>query len=67
MTSKVTVDAHSGWPILVTYIRGEPAYERTVITEVVEPKTIKDFYIHSGLRIVNIEEQGPVKSPAQAR
>lgn len=57
MTSKVTVDAHAGWPILVTYIRGEPTRERTVITEVVEPSTIKDFYIHSGLRILNIEEQ----------
>ena len=57
MTSKITVDAHAGWPILVTCIRGEPAYTKEVYTKVVEPKTIEDFYIHSGFRILNIEEQ----------
>ncbi len=56
MTSKITVDAHAGWDILVTTIRWEPAYPKTVETEVVEAHTKRDFYLHSGLRIVNIEE-----------
>lgn len=57
MTTKVTVDAHAGWPVLVTTMKGEPSYPKTVETEVVEPNTAKDFYIHSGLKILHIEEQ----------
>ena len=56
MTTKVTVDAHAGWPVQVVSIRGEPNYQKEVRSEVVQPNTAKDFYIHSGFRIISIEE-----------
>ena len=56
MTTKVTIDAHAGWPVMVTMIVGEPSYNKEVRTDIVEPNTTKDFYIHSGMRIINIEE-----------
>lgn len=56
MTTRVTVDAHAGWPVMVTMIVGEPHMNKEVRNDIVEPNTTKDFYIHSGMRIVNIEE-----------
>ena len=56
MTTRVTVDAHAGWPVLVVQVVGEPHMEKTIRQEVVAPNTQKDFYIHSGMRIINIEE-----------
>jgi hypothetical protein len=56
MTTKVTVDAHAGWPVIVTIMRGEANSEKFVETSIVEPLTVKDFYIHSGLKILHIEE-----------
>lgn len=56
MTTKVTVDAHAGWPILVILKYGEPSQGKSVVTERVEPNTQRDFYIHSGLQIIGIEE-----------
>ena len=57
MTTKVTIDAHAGWPVLVTIKNGESAYPKSVSTETVEANTVRDFYIHSGMQIVGIEEQ----------
>ena len=57
MTTAVKVDAHAGWPVLVTLKYGEPSYEKVVKTETVAPGTEKTFYIHSGLTIIGIEEQ----------
>lgn len=56
MTTKVTVDAHAGWPVLVTLKHGEPTAAKSVSTERVEPLTTRDFYIHSGLQIIGVEE-----------
>ena len=48
MTTKVTVDAHAGWPVEVTTrdldehgarIPGQP--------QTVAPNTVQEFYIHS--------------------
>lgn len=57
MTTKVTIDAHAGWPVLVTLKIGEPNMPKTVTTATVEPHTKQDFYIHSGQQIVGVEEQ----------
>lgn len=57
MTTKVTIDAHAGWPVLVTIKSGEPSQAKSVHTDRVEPNTVKDFYIHSGSQIIGIEEQ----------
>lgn len=57
MTTKVVVDAHAGWPVLVTVKNGEPNAPKTVETVIVEPNTIQEFYIHSGKQIIGVEEQ----------
>jgi len=56
MTTRITVDAHAGWPVLVVKLVGEPNATKTVQQEIVEPNTTRDFYIHSGMRIMSIEE-----------
>lgn len=56
MTTRVTVDAHAGWPVLVVLKYGEPGQAKTVTTERVEPNQVRDFYVHSGLQIIGIEE-----------
>ena len=48
ITTKVTVDAHAGWPVAVTTIdlqvdgtwRENPA-------QIVAPNTVQDFHVHS--------------------
>ena len=56
MTTKVSVDAHAGWPVAVVTRHGEPGQSMSYTTHLVEPNTVKDFYIHSGMQIVAIEE-----------
>ena len=63
MTTKVTVDAHEGWPVEVTLRRGEPDYPKTAVVEVVEPNTVREFYVHSGLEILGVRE---MKRPVAA-
>lgn len=47
MTTKVTVDAHAGWPVHVTLIdkleEGQPVETECTVA----PHTTQDFYIHS--------------------
>jgi len=62
MTTAVKVDAHAGWPVLVTLKYGEPGRPKSVSTKTVDPHTEETFYIHSGLQIIGIEEQPLVKS-----
>lgn len=58
MTTRVTVDAHAGWPVQVEYTLGEPNAANALIMkkEIVAPNTQKDFYIHSGMFITRIME-----------
>lgn len=56
MTTKVTVDAHAGWPVIVVELQGEPNSNKCVRTTSVPANEIRDFYIHSGNRIISIEE-----------
>ena len=56
MTTKVTVDAHAGWPVEVNLRKGEPGTPDVFETVIVEPLTAKDFYIHSGMSIKEIKE-----------
>ena len=64
MTTRVTVDAHAGWPVKVIRIDdktgnwiGEP--------EIVAPHTTKDFYVWDGqdLLIAEQTEDGRVDTP----
>lgn len=52
MTTKVTVDAHAGWPVRVTKVSldsdGKPIGETV---ETVAPNTAQDFYVHSHLEL----------------
>lgn len=52
MTSKVTVDAHAGWPIRVTMTNPKTNESRV---EIVQPKTTQDFYVYDD-RNLFIEE-----------
>ncbi len=56
MTSRVNIDAHAGWDIQVVVSRGEPASNKSVEVHYVRAGTSQDFYIHSGQRILAIEE-----------
>lgn len=56
MTTRVTVDAHAGWPVLVVLKYGEAQYPKSYVTERVEPFTVRDFYLHSGLSLVDVQE-----------
>lgn len=56
MTTAVTVNAHAGWPVLVTLKHGEPNAAKSVSTERVEPNTERVFYIHSGQQVIGVEE-----------
>ena len=48
MTTRITVDAHAGWPVLVVQLVGEPTQEKTIQTTTVQSLEVRDFYIHSG-------------------
>jgi len=56
MTTRITVDAHAGWPILVVQVVGEPSQQKSIRTDIVPALESRDFYIHSGARIISIEE-----------
>lgn len=57
MTTKVTVDAHAGWDVLVVELVGEPSHSPKEVRQTTVPAYEKrDFYIHSGCRIISIQE-----------
>ncbi|SKB62412.1 hypothetical protein [Sphingopyxis flava] len=56
MTTRVTIDAHAGWPVEVTLREGEPDYPKSAKVVIVRPGGQQDFYIHSGLEILGIRE-----------
>lgn len=61
MTTKVTVDAHAGWPVEVTQIAlGEDGEPKAEDKQVVAPNTKQDFHVHSHreLRIKELPAQG---------
>lgn len=57
MTTKVTVDAHAGWPVDVTPMRGGVAVSQT---ERVPANETRDFYVHStqDLHIREVQPDG---------
>lgn len=67
MTTKITVDAHAGWPVKVTMLDHPPADGSTEIyspdfvetIEIVPPGTVRDFYIHERRSIAIIEMKQP--------
>lgn len=52
MTTKVTVDAHAGWPVKVTQVQLDADGNKASETEsTVAPHTTQDFYVHSHLEL----------------
>ena len=49
MTTKVTVDAHAGWPVLVEAIDQFPsdAEPKTSVLATVPAKGVQEFYVHN--------------------
>lgn len=64
MTTAVKIDAHAGWPVLVTTLVGESNGPHSVETHLVEANTERTFYIHSGVRVISILEQPAVPKEA---
>lgn len=62
MTTKVTVDAHAGWPVdVVINEKGlAPRIER------VEPHTTKDFYVYDtkSISVIEVTSAGSVPPPS---
>ena len=54
MTTRVTIDAHAGWPVQVVTMQGEGV--QTPVIDIVQPNTQQDFFLHSGCRIVDVQE-----------
>lgn len=50
MTTKITVDAHAGWPVEVAIYDFNENTPSSV--DVVQPGTIRDFHIHSTRHLV---------------
>lgn len=52
MTTKVTVDAHAGWPVKVTSVQLDSDGKVTgESSSTVPPNTKQDFYVHSHLEL----------------
>ncbi len=49
MTTKITVDAHAGWPVKVVKIAKEGS---SGSVEIVPANEKRDFYVHSGLDLL---------------
>ncbi len=63
MTTKVTVDAHAGWPVKVTRI-GPNAEREDVI---VDPNTVQDFFVWDGqdLHIHEVQSKAKAKESSE--
>lgn len=57
MTTKVTVDAHAGWPVKVEAIDQYPgdAEPKTVELGIVAPGEVREFHVFDARRIVVTE------------
>lgn len=62
MTTKVSVDAHAGWPVDVVIVdKGQaPRIER------VEPHTKRDFYVYDtrSISVIEVTSAGSTPQPA---
>jgi hypothetical protein len=58
MTTKVTVDAHAGWPVLVSGIAPGGTHPDTIV----DPNTVQEFYVYDGLDL-RIHEVQPNEKP----
>lgn len=57
MTTKVTIDAHAGWPVKVTQISldNDGAPTGTEAEYTVPANTVQNFYVHSHMKLM-VEE-----------
>lgn len=53
MTTKVTIDAHAGWPVKVTFVSLDSEGKPTDVQrdETVPANTTRDFYVHSHMEL----------------
>ena len=63
MTTKITVDAHAGWPVSVKSIDPATGTPNFGPNAVVPPYKLMDFYVHSGSDLL-IHEVQPDAKPA---
>lgn len=60
MTTKVTVDAHAGWPVKVEAVDFQPdGYEKKHEIGIVPSNEVRDFYVHSSRKLIITEMARP--------
>ena len=64
MTTKVTVDAHAGWPVSVEWYGPN---EEDCGSTVVQPGTTENFYIHTNRSLVIEELSHPTEGVQDAK
>lgn len=68
MTTRITVDAHAGWPVEVTTetqsISAGSTPEIAVSKQIVAANSVENFYIHDGMSITGIQELDRPDDPA---
>lgn len=52
MTTRVSIDAHAGWPVEVTMIDVQPDGTKISSVVTVAPHTAQDFYVHSSRELL---------------
>lgn len=53
MTTKVTIDAHAGWPVQVEIVDQYPDQKDSALrVEIVPPKEVRDFYVHDSRHLI---------------
>lgn len=63
MTTKVTIDAHAGWPVKVIQVQlGADGAPSAVVEVTVAPHTTQEFYVHQHLEL-HVSEM-PCPAPA---
>lgn len=55
MTTKVTVDAHAGWPVKVEAIDTYDGESKTTELGIVPAHENRDFFVHSNRQVVVTE------------
>lgn len=58
MTTKITVDAHAGWPVEVRKIDGSPDHPEVGEVTIVQAGSCADFYVWQGRSLIITEIVG---------
>lgn len=52
MTTRITVDAHAGWPVEVTTVDVRPSGTKQTTSATVPPGEVRDFYVFDNRELI---------------